>query len=338
MAERRALVRVLGKLVQMASGDTLPETNIPVVVASQTHAATSKTTPVDTDELPLVDSAASNVLKKLTWANLKATLFAYFQGLFREKLTAARTYHVRSNGSDSNNGLANTSGGAFLTIQKAVDVASALDNGGFGITIQVADGTYTGTVSLKSFLGSGTITISGNVTTPSNCLVSTTGTCFLANGVVGRYSLTGFKTQTSGSGFAIAAIGGVTYIAVGVWDYGAVTSGFSHLYCEGGASIAQSSTSYTISGGGAAHIQSVHGGAITQNVNTVTITGTPAFSFAFANADNLSLIRAVSNTYSGSATGPRYSSTGNSVIDTAGGGASYLPGNSAGSAPSGLYR
>lgn len=38
------------------------------------HAATSKTTPVDADELAIVDSAASNVLKKLTWANLKATL------------------------------------------------------------------------------------------------------------------------------------------------------------------------------------------------------------------------------------------------------------------------
>ena len=39
-------------------------------------AATGKTTPVDADELPLVDSAASNILKKLTWANLKATLVA----------------------------------------------------------------------------------------------------------------------------------------------------------------------------------------------------------------------------------------------------------------------
>lgn len=47
-----------------------------------THAATSKATPVDTDELPLVDSEASNVLNKLTWANLKATLLSYFGGLF----------------------------------------------------------------------------------------------------------------------------------------------------------------------------------------------------------------------------------------------------------------
>jgi hypothetical protein len=46
-----------------------------------THAATSKTTPVDADEMPLVDSGASNGLKKLTWANLKATLKTYFDSV-----------------------------------------------------------------------------------------------------------------------------------------------------------------------------------------------------------------------------------------------------------------
>lgn len=44
------------------------------VIAPGTHAATSKTTPVDADELALVDSAASNVLKKLAWSDLKTTL------------------------------------------------------------------------------------------------------------------------------------------------------------------------------------------------------------------------------------------------------------------------
>jgi hypothetical protein len=52
------------------------------VIAPGTHAATGKATPVDADEMPLVDSAASNVLKKLTWANLKATLKTYFDTLY----------------------------------------------------------------------------------------------------------------------------------------------------------------------------------------------------------------------------------------------------------------
>lgn len=50
-------------------------------VAVQTNAASSKTTPVDADELPLADSAAAYALKKLTWANLKATMAAYYDTL-----------------------------------------------------------------------------------------------------------------------------------------------------------------------------------------------------------------------------------------------------------------
>jgi hypothetical protein len=50
-------------------------TNI-TVIAPGTHAAASKATPVDADEIPIVDSAASNVLKKLTIANFKTWLAA----------------------------------------------------------------------------------------------------------------------------------------------------------------------------------------------------------------------------------------------------------------------
>jgi hypothetical protein len=46
------------------------------ITTGTAHAATSKATPVDTDEVSLLDSAASYGLKKLTWANLKATLLA----------------------------------------------------------------------------------------------------------------------------------------------------------------------------------------------------------------------------------------------------------------------
>lgn len=52
-------------------------------VAGDTHAATSKATPVDADEIPIADSAASFALKKLTWANLKATAKTYFDTLYQ---------------------------------------------------------------------------------------------------------------------------------------------------------------------------------------------------------------------------------------------------------------
>ena len=44
--------------------------------ATITNAATAKTTPIDADLFSIVDTAASNVIKKLTWANLKATFAA----------------------------------------------------------------------------------------------------------------------------------------------------------------------------------------------------------------------------------------------------------------------
>lgn len=58
-----------------ARGLLAGELNSPAtVLASTIRAATSKATPVDADELPLTDSATAFSLKKLTWANLKATL------------------------------------------------------------------------------------------------------------------------------------------------------------------------------------------------------------------------------------------------------------------------
>ena len=51
------------------------------VIAPATVAASDKTTPVDADVVPLVDSAASNALKKLSWANIKTTFAAYYDAL-----------------------------------------------------------------------------------------------------------------------------------------------------------------------------------------------------------------------------------------------------------------
>ena len=48
--------------------------------------AEAKTTPVDADQLGIIDSAASNVLKKLTWANIKATLKTYFDNIYEASI------------------------------------------------------------------------------------------------------------------------------------------------------------------------------------------------------------------------------------------------------------
>ena len=53
-------------------------------VGSTVAGVTEKTTPVDADTLPLTDSAASNVLKKVSWANIKVTLKTYFDTLYHK--------------------------------------------------------------------------------------------------------------------------------------------------------------------------------------------------------------------------------------------------------------
>jgi len=51
-------------------------------VGSAIHGSSAKTTPVDADTVALIDSAASNTLKKLSWSNIKSTLKAYFDTLY----------------------------------------------------------------------------------------------------------------------------------------------------------------------------------------------------------------------------------------------------------------
>ncbi len=69
-------------------------------LGSKINGATEKTTPVDADMVGLMDSAAGNVLKKLSWANIKATLFTAVGSALRQLATpaAARWIRVNSDG------------------------------------------------------------------------------------------------------------------------------------------------------------------------------------------------------------------------------------------------
>lgn len=51
-------------------------------LGSVINSLTAKTTPVDADFVPINDSAAGNASKKLSWANIKATLKTYFDAIY----------------------------------------------------------------------------------------------------------------------------------------------------------------------------------------------------------------------------------------------------------------
>ncbi len=261
---------------------------------------------------------------------------AFVTGAFRERLTAARTYYVRTDGSDSNTGLANTSGGAFLTIQKAVDtVASTLDIAGYTVTIQIADGTYTGLTALKNVVGfaaPGNLVIQGNSGTPANVLISVTSNhCFTADSTVACvWDIKDLKVTTTTSGYGFYITNGSS-VRFGNINFGTVVN--AHLRADNRSKFVCLSN-YAISGAATYHWYVGSGCMVDTATYTITITGTPAFSSAFLLAGNQSYIVCYSMTFSGSATGARVQWSNQSNVFTNGAATTYLPGNSY-TAPSG---
>ena len=248
----------------------------------------------------------------------------------REYLTATRTYYVRTDGSDSNDGLSNTSGGAFLTIQRAVNVVCGeIDCGNQTVYIQVEDGAYNAPVILKPFVGTTTVILRGNLTTPANVTINSgTSNAVVATG--GRWSIQGFKISTSGTADGLTADGPgrVTFSAM---DFGAC--GRNQVIAISGGFIV-GTNAYTISGSAFAHIAGSTMSRIALSGATVTLTGTPAFG-AFVYASMGSGFEVYTTTFTGSATGKRYDANTNGVIQTNGGGANFFPGNVAGTTATG---
>lgn len=241
----------------------------------------------------------------------------------REILTADRTYYVRTDGSDSNNGLANTSGGAFLTVQKAYDViASTLDLGGFKVTISVGAGTFTGGLLVaQPWSGGGSITVTG---AGSSTIISTTNKDAISNtsSLPGAMLVQNMTLQTTTGG------GGLVNYGVGTINFGGITFGACatyHAAAIGGSAVVQAVANYSITGGAISHLFAATGGSVFVESLALTLTGTPAFFSAFARALSLGAIIADGLTFSGSATGARYSVSLNAIINTVTGNANYFP-------------
>jgi len=253
----------------------------------------------------------------------------------RESLTANRAYYVRTDGDDANNGLTNTAGGAFLTIQAAVNAVSLLDIKGYTVTINVADGTYTTPVNLKNCIGfaaDGNLVITGNSTTPANVIISTTSaSCFTATGLSVGWRIINLKVQTTTFGNCLYAQSGSS-LRFGNLVFGSCAG--SHMRSESGAYIG-SISSYAITGGAVNHMFATFGSGMVVNSITITSTGTFAFT-QFANAAFAGWMQCNANTYTGGTiTGKRYDATLNGVVNTSGGGANYFPGDAAGTTATG---
>lgn len=247
----------------------------------------------------------------------------------REVLAANRTYYVRPDGNNANTGLANTAGGAFLTIQRAVDVAASIDISIYTVTIQLAAGTYAENVVLKR-LTSGAVIIQGNSAAYADVVVACSGAyagCIFSSGVTGytiRYmTLTG---PSSGTTYGLRVIGGELIFGGIVFGAG----NYYSVYAEG-AAVSQTAAC-TQSGACSTLIYATSLSRVAMAGMTWVFSGNPSIG-TFVYVDQ-SRVNAWSMTFTGTAVGTKYSVAANGALVAYGGAASF-PGGTAGTTASG---
>jgi hypothetical protein len=249
----------------------------------------------------------------------------------REMLTADRTYYVDPLGSDSNDGL--TVGTPFKTIQKAVNTVASIDLTIYDVTIQLADGTYTGAAVINGpWVGSGVVTIKGNAASPANVIISTGSATAIQAYNSAAVVVRDLKiTNTGGGANGLLASCGASIEFTNL-NFGAI--GLAQVRAEDGA-VVTATGNYQITGGAVYHFNST-AAIIRCQSRTITVSNTPAFSNSFAFAQLAGTLIANTCTFSGTgATGTRYSATANSVIFTNGASTTYFPGSLAGITASG---
>ena len=262
------------------------------------------------------------------------------------------TFYVSASGSDSTgNG---TSGAPFATIQHAANVATRLNVNGNVATINVSTGTY----SSGGANGGGGVTVTGNpvgtmgigslifTTSGGAVTINGNGHCFLSQGafftVQGNFVMNQVDFTGDPNSSIVSVNGGRVGIAGTSLQFG--PSQGNHMTAASGGSITGlPGYAYSIGGTAVNHWSAQPGGNIIIQSGTVSFLGVYAFG-EFAEADHGGVINCAGLTFSGPGqTGPRFLASSLGIIDTGGGGTTYLPGSIAGAGstpgvtPYGLY-
>jgi hypothetical protein len=192
---------------------------------------------------------------------------------------------------------------------------------------------------LPSIANGAKITIQGNTSNAASVILTSTAASgtIQAYDAIGSYFFRWLTVTNTSNGHGIYNSNSI--IGYEQIVFGSVGTGIHVVSADGGRtgnSFNGSYYPYTISGGAAAHAYNTGSGSIfTCAVSTVTVSGTPAFANTFCLTENNAYSNFFSPTFSGSATGKRYDVTSNGVINTFGGGATFLPGNVSGTTATG---
>jgi hypothetical protein len=261
------------------------------------------------------------------------------------RILSSKTFYVRSDGDDANDGLTNTAGGAFETIQGAFDaISTRYEAGGGTITIKIGlAGSYVG-AHIHDY--SGPIILDGDVASPTSYTITSnpvTGyviqnaiSSLLVKNCVLNYTYSGSPFSQEATVYSIN--GGICVVENVTYNCSSTrTSLYENLANGSGSQVVFNPVSpISITGAGARAAFALVGlGALITTKGTVVTTfqstGTIAYGQAFAVAATLGNIAFVSSDFSAvTATGKRYDVTKNAVIDTGTGNVNYLPGSLAG--------
>jgi hypothetical protein len=256
--------------------------------------------------------------------------------------SGAQFYVNASTGNDSNAGLSPSV--PFLTIQGAINAISTKYLSVSGVTINVSDGAYAGFTINQSFIGNWTII--GNVGSPGNVSISSP-----TSGTNGGYGITGAGANVSLSGASISSVysnvqanSGSNYRLYNINLTAPTNTSFSSINAYNLSSVFMWGT-FSVSGSCGALLNAGLNSSIQLGYNdgvggtqpiTISFTGGPTYSnTAFSQeGSTISIISSVT-TFSGSVNGARYLAILNGIINTGGGGASYIPGSTSGSTATG---
>ncbi len=244
----------------------------------------------------------------------------------RARLDAPRLYHVRPDGSDANDGLSDTPGGAFATVQNAIDVALTLDNGPYSVTISLAPGNYGEAVVIdRPLIGSGPLQITGSAAAPASvsldrvtcrdgARVRLEGLALVAADALraeagAQVELTDLHLSGSGTGLYLDSAE-ITCSGTDLLLGSALTC-LAHL--RGHARLRASGSSFTLGTG-------------------ITWTGGALDLNGFCHADLTSVVFAGDTA---GCAGPRYLLAQGAILDSGGAGGSFVPGSVAGTSSSG---
>lgn len=258
----------------------------------------------------------------------------------RIPLTANTTFYVRTDGNDNNDGFSNTAGSAFATLQGAYNaIRQRYFANGFSVTFQLGiAGSYVG---LNHGTWPGTVIVRGDAANrPTYILTTIAGTesvVVASNGLrleVLDVSLTSTPSTSCRGVWAQGGtilLSGIQFRSSGAGNVSAIFAENSGVVFAGGSIEIFDLTDLFFYGLTGARL---YLGANT--ACTITLQNALTLARAFVTVSELALVTRRTCTFAGSgSTGQRYLASLNSVINTAGGGASYFPGTVAGAVSTG---